>query len=382
MYSLELFQESCKTFNILLRRKIDCSGNDGFYLEYLVFVFEPDLQFLEFDNYHRGRDWKYGLAKVEENKLEKDTRKEIDSLTDSMSDIIETIEEGGLDEFFSSYDDALETDYPENFFYSQSGPEESKVWKEAKAKLYPYFLFDELPRLTLKYGEYKRGQRKILEEARHEVQIILQSLSNPVLHATFTGFLLDIREVSHNSFTKVSKGDGYSDPLFTGEFTDTRKHADPKLINYGYILSVIVHLGEGRAQGQAHAICVARQYPFATFGDQSLVVLDSGVKTALVFPNYIEMTQYLRANYPVGLHSFISVYGYSQKRYEPIARRETIRSKYEENLSTLTAMIARYAPSPALPPSVSVANASASAGGGAGSTGLGGGKTFFSFFSF
>jgi hypothetical protein len=201
--------------------------------------------------------------------------------------------------------------------------------------------------------------------------MILHSLTYPVLHVTQT--ILAARS--------GEAGDGFSDPLFTGEFTDARKHADPKLTNYGYILGVNITGGLG------HAVCVVRQYPFDTYGDQSLIVLDSCRQKVLRFPSHIEMTQYLRSVFPGGLDDFISIYGYSQKKYEPTARRGTIRSMYEQNLASLNAIAvpSAAAPSAAAPsaaaPSAAGALSLASAGGGSGSTGLGGGQTFYSFYS-
>ena len=98
---------------------------------------------------------------------------------------------------------------------------------------------------------------------------------------------------------------------FTQEFYDPDLHKDPRLINYGYILSLTQNASIN------HAICVVRQYPFNTFGDQSLIVLDSASKNVLVFPNYKEMIQHLLSSLGYkGIRGFSSIYGYSKKEYE------------------------------------------------------------------
>jgi hypothetical protein len=376
LYPIELFQEECKTFAYGQRMQIDCSGKSGFDLRVAKRVLDPYLDWLEFDSYHQGRQFTHGLQRVKDKVLEyhQNTKKlddEIAHLLESMDSAAAKLEQGPYDkiqEFISLYEEALEGDDPYRLFYAHPDPEqESALWIEVKAILSPipmlYMPLDNLPRATLEFGDNKRGPRKILEDARRNVEVTLQCLSNPVLRVKYT----QITQWKDNE-------NGFLDPDFTDEFTDARRHADRTLTNYGYILGVAFSRSE--SMGGGHAICVVRQYPFEKHGDQSLVVLDSGEKTVQRFPSYIEMNQYLRKRLPGGkLEDFLSIYGYSRKRDEPNARRGVIQSMYQQNLTYLNGLIAQETPA------ASSASSAASTGGGAGSSSLGGGQTFYSFFS-
>jgi hypothetical protein len=181
--------------------------------------------------------------------------------------------------------------------------------------------------------------------------------------------------------TFTAAENGFLSPVFTEEFTSIKKHQDPKLINYGYYLSLKQDFKAGEVPYD-HAVCVVRLYPFSTFGDQSLLVLDSGIKKILKFNNHLEMIQHLSVDY-AGLSSFLSISGYSRKQYEETDRRLALIQK----LQFISGEISR----PIFNASGEVASgggAGAASGGGAGGGGGAGygsedeleaGKTYYSF---
>jgi hypothetical protein len=143
-----------------------------------------------------------------------------------------------------------------------------------------------------------------------------------------------------------------------------------------------------------HVVCVTRQYPFSTFGDQTLLVLDSCEKTIRSFSNYQEIIAYLKTLRYTGLHSFLAIYKYSRKQYEEQERRATIRSMYQQLYAKLPTLSLYELPSPLAGEYGSAAagaaagggggggGASAGGGGGGGDETLEGGQTFYSFYSF
>jgi hypothetical protein len=328
---------------------------------------EPDLNFLEFEvNYElkRVHDELYVYA-PNKNWLRLKLLKMLDELDPKNL----PPEKGPYDkvqEFITLYTTKLDTQEIWRVFHTE-------LWKEVKAILKPiydtpgYIFYDygnpideeeeDLEDVTLRYSEPDP-----VSKAQRKVRTYIQALSNPVLTTEIRSFL----------------GDGFIDPEFTEEFTSAKRHANPKLVNYGYILAL-------RQPGFCdHAVCVIRQYPFATFGEQSLLVLDSGQDTVLSFPNYIEMKQQLLKRGLTSLRAFISIYGYSKKQYEQTERRQAILQKYREvyqSLSTLAAGVASAAAGGAAAGGGG-GGAAAGGGGGGGDETLEGGQTFYSFYTF
>jgi hypothetical protein len=220
--------------------------------------------------------------------------------------------------------------------------------------------------------------REPILRVQREFRSSIQLLSYPVLATSFV-------------FIPSKK---FHDQLFTDEFT-VFNNSNPTLVNLGYILDLTQEVDE-----YTHAVCVIRQYPFSTIGDQTLLVLDSCVKTVLKFPNYQEMIEYFMDFY-TGLKSFIAIYRYSRKQYEEEERRAKIRSIYQQIDASLSTLLDK--PEVSLPPPLSDlraaagggasaaagGGASAAAGGGGASAAAGGGggdvmeggQTFYSFYS-
>jgi hypothetical protein len=370
-----MIQKYCHVFF----KYFDCSGRSGFKSELIKYVLDPDLDYLESDNYHRGNKFEDGVQTVRDEIRRLETTREIfykqiqELLLDMLPDSLPPEKEGKVQVFLEQYKKSLQTkpgEISDGEYYTSIWS--SDIWNEVKKILQPIFdvpgykfknsenenPLEELPQITLGYRSdfMELDIYDLINEAQHTLKIQIQSLNNPVLRVKERYITLD-EYITHIEFTSLE---------FTQEFYDPDLHKDPRLINYGYILSLTQNASFN------HAICVVRQYPFNTFGDQSLIVLDSAIKNVLVFPSYKEMIQHLLSLGYKGMSGFFSIYGYSKKEYEieEQQRREKIRLKFQQNLSSLSVMRV----------SSTGASSSLAEGGGGGGAGMEGGQTFFSFF--
>ena len=370
-----MFQKYCHVFF----KDFDCSGRSGFKNELIKYVLEPDLNYLESDNYHRGNKFEDGVQTVRDKIRDLETTREIyykqiqELLLDMLPDSLPPEKEGKVQVFLEQYKKSLQTKPGEIFdgeYYTSIWY--SDIWNEVKKILQPIFdvpgykfknsenenPLEELPEITQEYRSdfMELDKYDLINEAHHTLKIQIQSLNNPVLRVKERYITLDENR-TQIEFTSLE---------FTQEFNDPDLHADPRLINYGYILNLTQNARFG------HAICVVRQYPFNTFGDQSLIVLNSSRKNVFVYPSYKEMIKDFLSLGFKGMYGFSSIYGYSKKEYEieEQQRREIIRLKFQQNLSSLSVM--RVSPTGA--------SSSQAEGGGGGGAGMEGGQTFFSFF--
>ncbi len=381
MYPLELFQEECKR----LHPGSNCTGANGFAFDVTQAVLAPNLLELELESKPP-----YGLERVKLGiiPIERTMKLKRNYLAEYLSDMLPynlPPEKGPYDkvhQFLSLYNQNFSTERLKDLF-------KTELWKEVQAILKPIYdtpgyrfnLGNPLLRFQDDTEDYVYQKQDIEEEilkAQRYVQHRIQLLSYPVLHASYV-------PIASKSFT---------DPLFTQEFTSTR-HADPTLVNLGYLLSL-----EQQNTDMRHVVCVSRQYPFSTFGDQTLLVLDSCEKTIRSFSNYQEIIAYLKTLRYTGLHSFLAIYKYSRKQYEEQERRATIRSMYQQLYAKLPTLLDEL-PSPLAGEYGSTGGggggggaaagggggggggggAAAGGGGGGGDETLEGGQTFFTFYS-
>jgi hypothetical protein len=384
VYPLELFQEECKRLFTT-----DCTGKIGFHMDVASAVLSPNLSMLESDNYHQGSYFGNGIERLKEE-IKANKRILMQKYGQIKEHLIEMSPENlppekgpydKVEQFLSLYSQKFATIEPEGLA-GLEGLFSTELWNEVQSILKPIYEtgYEGSSIKTLRYIHedttdfihFKRSLREPILRVQREFRSSIQLLSYPVLTTTFV-------------FIASKK---FHDQLFTDEFT-VYNNSNPSLINLGYILDLTQEVDE-----YTHAVCVIRQYPFSTIGDQTLFVLDSGVKTVLKFPNYQEMIEYFMDFY-TGLKSFIAIYRYSRKQYEEQERRAKIRSIYQQIDASLSTLLDQ--PEVSLPPPLSDlraaagGGASAAAGGGGASAAAGGGggtgnvmeggQTFYSFYS-